>query len=101
VFSDAAIQTVDAEQAIMRVSLRIAGIDGSADEKLIIDAQEIGLTNGSTGTTAANGVAYGVVVSAGNAVVTLSHAGGLSAQQALDLVNTIGYRHAVVVINYS
>ena len=81
----------DAAQALTTLTLTVSNVTDGAAEKLIVDGVEIALTNGNSGTTAANGIAYSVSVSGGTATVTLEKTAGLSEAQVQTLVDGLKY----------
>ncbi|MEC5342909.1 beta-propeller fold lactonase family protein, partial [Brenneria populi] len=83
-FSDSAVSTVEAGQAIASLTLSVSGLSDGASETLTIDGAAVPLVAGSGAT--AGGYAYSVSVSGGDATVVISSASGISAADAAALI---------------
>ena len=92
VFSGTSINTVEAGQSIILMTVRVANLADGGLEKLTIDGSDVTLTNGTSLTTLNNGLTVSVSVSSGTATVTVTHA-GLSTATAQTIVNNISYRN--------
>ncbi len=94
-FSNTAINAIDSNQTIKGLMFTVSGVDGSANERIKFDGQNIALNNGISGTTSVNGIGYSVSVANGTATVTLTSAAGLDAAIMQGLINTMAYNYAV------
>lgn len=88
-FSNTNIDTVETDDNIEQLVLKVAGLTDGADEKLSIDDETIVLTDGNTGTTVANGFAYSVNLNGKTATIILSENDTPARWQAL--MNGVGY----------
>ncbi len=93
-FSNTAINMVDAGQTIKTLKFTVSGIDASGNDRMDVDGIDIAMTNGITGTTSANGLGYVVAVSGSTASVTVTSAAGLSQATAESVINGMAYRYA-------
>lgn len=82
-FGAVAASAVEAGQEITQLKLMVSGLRDGAAEQLVIDGQALALTDGTTGTTTANGVGYSVVVVGGTATVTIAKTADNAAWTAL------------------
>ncbi|RMB11894.1 DUF4347 domain-containing protein [Eilatimonas milleporae] len=91
-FSAVTASTVESGQTFAGMTLTVTNVSDGADEVLTIDGTAVALTNGGAGTTATNGLTYGVSVTSGTATVTLS--GGTMSPAALQtLVDGLTYEN--------
>ena len=90
VFSATTIDTVEAGQTIIGVTLAVEHVEAGTDV-LTIDGMAIALVDGSHGTTSANGVGYSITISGGTATLTLSKAAGLSVAATQSLIDGITF----------
>ncbi|PLP95591.1 hypothetical protein CYD26_03025 [Pseudomonas sp. FFUP_PS_473] len=91
-FNGTSINSVEAGQAIIVMTVRVTNLANGASEKLVIDGTDVTLTNGSSFVTLNNGMTVTVSVTSGTATVTMTHA-GLSTATAQTIVNNIAYRN--------
>jgi hypothetical protein len=89
-FSAASASTVESGQTITGLTLTIDNLADGSSEKLSLDGSAISLTDGTTGTSTTNSLAYSVSVSASTATVTVS-GGSLTVAKLQTLVNAISY----------
>ncbi|MCU4676762.1 cadherin domain-containing protein, partial [Catenovulum sp. 2E275] len=94
-FSSADVSTVDLGEAVTGFSLTVTNVNDGADEKLTIAGTAISLTNGTSGTTASNGLNYTVSVVAATATVTLTN-GSLNDATTESILNAIQYNNTKV-----
>ncbi|MBF0324565.1 MAG: DUF4347 domain-containing protein [Alphaproteobacteria bacterium] len=88
-FSGATLSTVESGQTINSVVVTVGNLaDGSA-EKLVVDSEQIALTDGTTGTTATNSIGYSVSVTGSTATVTLTKTATAANWQGY--LNALGY----------
>ncbi|WP_112481183.1 beta strand repeat-containing protein [Vibrio variabilis] len=92
VYSSASVNTVESSQTITGATFTISGVQDGSEEALVVDATEITLVQGTSGTTPTNLIDYSVSVSGNVATVVLSNVTG-TAQLAQQLLNYIGYIH--------
>ncbi|MEI8395697.1 MAG: VCBS domain-containing protein [Rhodospirillaceae bacterium] len=92
-FSAASVDTVDTGQNILNLVLTVAHIGNGADEVITLDGTAVALVNGTSVTTT-NGYSTTVSVTGDRATVTLSGAGGISAGNIADMVNSMTYANA-------
>ncbi|YCO01827.1 beta strand repeat-containing protein [Vibrio sp. VNB-15] len=92
VYSSASVNTVESSQTITGATFTISGLQDGSEEALVVDATEITLVQGASGTTTTNLIDYSVSVSGNVATVVLSNVTG-TAQLAQQLLNYIGYIH--------
>ncbi|TFH86517.1 DUF4347 domain-containing protein [Billgrantia azerbaijanica] len=90
-FSGTAIDAVESADNVSELTLTVSDLADGSDELLSVDGEEIALTDGTSGTTTANGFGYAVSLSGTTATVTLSKSD--SADHWQDLVNGLGYRN--------
>ncbi|MEQ1951311.1 DUF4347 domain-containing protein [Mesorhizobium yinganensis] len=93
-FSAVSIDTGEAGQEINQVTLTVANLADGVGEILGVDGTNVVLTDGTTGTTSANGTGYSVAVVAGVATVTLSMPGGVSVADAQTLIDGLTYTNS-------
>ncbi|MHA1103604.1 Ig-like domain-containing protein, partial [Kosakonia cowanii] len=93
-FSGSVVSTVESGQSIDQLTLTVSNISNGASEILTVDGTAIALTNGVSGNTLTNGIAYSVSVSGGTATLTLSSAAGISTSTTASLINGITYRNS-------
>jgi len=97
-FSSSAIDTVESGQNIASMKFTVTNISGSGSSDLItLDGEEIDLSSGNSGTTAANSFGYSVALSAGTATVTLTKADTTGNYQTL--VDGLSYRNSAADID--
>ncbi|CAD6879055.1 hypothetical protein [Methylomonas albis] len=72
VFSASALSTVEAGQTIDQVVFTVSGLADGASEIIVINGTDVALTNGTSGNTATNTIAYTVSVTGTTATVTLT-----------------------------
>ncbi|WP_418642631.1 tandem-95 repeat protein [Vibrio chaetopteri] len=92
VYSSASVDTVESSQTITGATFSISGVQDGSEEALVVDATEITLVQGTSGTTPTNLIDYSVSVSGNVATVVLSNVTGTT-QLAQQLLNYIGYIH--------
>ncbi|APU32758.1 hypothetical protein UYA_03075 [Ectopseudomonas alcaliphila JAB1] len=92
-FSGVGISTVESGQTITGMTLSVSNLADGSSEILRIDGTDIALTNGTSGTTAGNGIGYSVSLVGGTASITLTKAGGVSAAVAQTVVDGMSYRN--------
>ncbi|MFI8750259.1 DUF4347 domain-containing protein [Vreelandella lionensis] len=90
-FSGTVIDTVESADTISELTLTVANLADGSDELLSVDDTEIALTDGTSGTTMANGVGYLVSLSGTTATVALTKSDSTAKWQAL--VNGLAYRN--------
>ncbi|GAL35946.1 fibronectin type III domain protein [Vibrio maritimus] len=83
---------MESSQTITGATFTISGAQDGSEEALVVDATEITLVQGTSGTTPTNLIDYSVSVSGNVATVVLSNVTG-TAQLAQQLLNYIGYIH--------
>jgi trimeric autotransporter adhesin len=93
VFSGANAGTVEAGQTIIGLTFTVGGLVDGANENLVVDGTAITLGANSSGTTATNGMSYGVTVSGGSATIALTKAAGVSVANIDTLINGITYQN--------
>ena len=71
-FSASALGTVEAGQTIDQVVFTVSGLVDGASEIMVINGTNVALTNGTSGNTATNTIAYSVSVTGRTATVTLT-----------------------------
>lgn len=71
-FGAAVASPVEAGENITALTIMISGLKDGASEKLLIDGTAVSLTQGASGSSAANGIAYSVALTGGTATITLS-----------------------------
>ncbi|ALK89388.1 Ig-like domain-containing protein [Limnohabitans sp. 63ED37-2] len=81
----------DTVQTIKALKFTVSGLQDGADEKITLDGSTFSLTNGTSGTTTTNGIAFSVSVTNGTATVDLSSSAGLSTANTEILVKSIQY----------
>ncbi|WP_437883777.1 beta strand repeat-containing protein [Pseudomonas sp. LRF_L74] len=87
-FSDTSIDTIEANQTILSLTLSVGGLLDGASETLLIDGTSIALV---AGTSVVNGYTITVVLDGDIAVVTISSDSGISTADAIALINGIAY----------
>ncbi|MGV3551807.1 cadherin-like domain-containing protein [Rhizobium sp.] len=93
-FSAVNVDTIEAGQKIVELTLTVSGLLDGSDEQLVIDGTAISLVDAATGTTAGAGsVGYSVSVVNGMATITLTDS-GLTATQTKALIEGIRYQNA-------
>ncbi|MEB6587968.1 DUF4347 domain-containing protein [Pseudomonas asiatica] len=92
VFSGASINTVEAGQTVILMTISVSNLANGASEKLVIDGSDVTLTNGTSLVTLNNGATVTVSVTSGTATLTLTHT-GMSTATAQTIVNNIAYRN--------
>ena len=91
-FSATHVSTVEGGQAILALSLNVAGLADGESETLLIDGQSISLVEGETLT--ANGYTVTVTLSGNSASVTISSANGIAVENLAALVDGLAYANA-------
>ena len=92
-FSGVTASPVEAGQTLTRLDFTVSNvIDGSA-ERITVDGTTIQLVNGSSGTTATNGMSYTVTAAGGTATVSLTKGAGLTTAQMQMLVDGMTYQN--------
>ncbi|BBO69402.1 hypothetical protein DSCA_33320 [Desulfosarcina alkanivorans] len=91
-FSGTSASTVEVGQTLSTLVLTVTDAVDGGNEILNIDGNQIALADGTTGTTAINGLLFNVSVIGVTATVTLS-GGTLSAAELETLVDGISYQH--------
>ncbi|MFN9528923.1 MAG: Ig-like domain-containing protein [Pseudomonadaceae bacterium] len=92
-FSGVGISTVESGQTITGMTLSVSNLADGSSEILRIDGTDIALTNGTSGTTADNGIGYSVSLTGGTASITLTKVGGVSTAIAQTVVDGMSYRN--------
>ena len=94
VFGSTSISTVEAGQKILGFQLTVTGVLDDAWEKIVIDSQDIGLTQTlSDYTTVGNGLTVRVSASGGTVTLSFSKAGGIDQALAESIINGMKYQH--------
>ncbi|MGE0973145.1 putative Ig domain-containing protein (plasmid) [Klebsiella sp. WOUb02] len=83
-FSNAVIDTVEADQNVVSLTIIVSGVSDGASENLTVDGSVIALVAGS-GTTV-SGYSYTVTVDGGAVTLTISNANGIAAANLIDAV---------------
>ncbi|PWC17724.1 hypothetical protein DDT56_05565 [Brenneria corticis] len=89
-FSDVAISTGEAGQAISNIVLTVSGLSDGASEALVIDGTAVSLTADAAGETA-NGYRYSITLDGTTASVTITGSDGIAVQDATALIAGLGY----------
>ncbi|MFD2556505.1 tandem-95 repeat protein [Sphingobacterium tabacisoli] len=92
-FSGTTISTIEAGQAISKLTLTVANVSDGNQEILKIDGFDVPLVSG-TKTTGTNGLTLDLSVTGSSVTVQLSKVGGISPAIMQDVVNGITYRNA-------
>ena len=93
-FSGASVDTVEAGQSITQVVVTINSLVNGSNEQLIVDGEEIELTNLNSEITTANGYDVNVSVNGSNeATVTITKSGDFSEVEAETLLNGLAYNN--------
>jgi len=92
-FSGASVSAVESGQSITELKLTVSNLADGSNEVLNAYGTDIALTNGTSGTTATNSMAYSVSVSDVTATVTLSKLSGITAADTKTLVEGISYKN--------
>ena len=92
-YTGTVIDVVEATDRVQALTLTVSGLQNGSAEILVVDGTNVTLTGGTSGTTAANGIAYSVAVTGGTATVTLSKTGGMAVTEAQTLVDGLKYRN--------
>ncbi|MBW8830002.1 MAG: DUF4347 domain-containing protein [Burkholderiales bacterium] len=92
-FSAVSISTVETGQAISQITLTVSHVADGSNEIMGIDGTDVTLINGSSGTTATNGMAYSVSMAGSTATVTISKIAGITTAAAQTLVDGMTYRN--------
>ncbi|HRK38437.1 MAG TPA: Ig-like domain-containing protein, partial [Burkholderiaceae bacterium] len=90
-FNSANASTNEAGQTLSGLTLTVTNVTDGASERLGIDGSIINLTNGTSGTTATNGMTYSVSMASGTATVTVTKAAGISETAMVTLVEGMTY----------
>lgn len=88
----AAASTIEQGQLLTDFTITITNINDGESENLVIDDTNIGLTHGTSGTTATNNISYSVSLSSTTATITFS-GGSLSVTDMETVVNTLAYQN--------
>ncbi|WP_193771168.1 DUF4347 domain-containing protein, partial [Candidatus Magnetaquicoccus inordinatus] len=92
-FSNAAINTVEAGQQLQQVVLTVSNLGNGSDELLLLDSTAIVLSNGVTGTSSGgNAIAFAVSVTGATATVTLSKSDTVAHWQ--EYINSLAYKNS-------
>ncbi|MCL2893171.1 beta strand repeat-containing protein [Brenneria tiliae] len=89
-FSDVALSTGEAGQAISNIVLTLSGLSDGASEALVIDGTTVSLIADAAGETT-NGYRYSITVDGATATVTISGSDGIAVQDATALIAGLGY----------
>ncbi|MDQ7988659.1 MAG: beta-propeller fold lactonase family protein [Candidatus Dactylopiibacterium sp.] len=89
-FANAAVNTGEAGQAIIAMTLRVDGLESVANEFLLIDGTRIDLSRDGSGSTT-GGHAWSYTLAGGVGTLSLTQASGMGLAAAQALVNGIGY----------
>ncbi|MDX5628241.1 MULTISPECIES: beta-propeller fold lactonase family protein [unclassified Brenneria] len=89
-FSDVALSTGEAGQAISNIVLTVSGLSDGASEALVIDGTTVSLIADAAGETT-NGYRYSITVDGATATVTISGSDGIAVQDATALIAGLGY----------
>ncbi|WP_246004382.1 tandem-95 repeat protein [Marinimicrobium koreense] len=91
-FSGASIGTVESGQTVNGLTFTVSNVTNGSNERINLDGSTIVLTDGTSGTTASNGLSYSVSVVGGTATVSLT-GGALSEAAAQTLIDNISYQN--------
>src|SRR6185436_18703054 len=91
-----AASTIESGQTITALAFTVSGLADGSNEIVVVDGKSFALTNGASGTTTTNTLAYSVAVVGSTATVTLTKAAGITAAAANTLVNGITYQDTTV-----
>ncbi|WP_192485392.1 MULTISPECIES: beta strand repeat-containing protein, partial [Cysteiniphilum] len=98
VFGSAIIDLIESGDIVQAITLTVSDLQNGADELLIIDSDNIALTNGNAGTTSAGSYQYNVSVATGTATVIITHASNISVNAAETLIDGIQYRNIATTL---
>ncbi|MCE5363636.1 DUF4347 domain-containing protein [Pseudomonas anguilliseptica] len=93
-FSGVSIGAIESGQTITGMTLTVSNLADGSSEILVIDGSTIALINGSSGTTASNGISYLISLVGSTAAVSLDMAGGVSTAVAQTVVDGMSYRNS-------
>ncbi|WP_170116023.1 Ig-like domain-containing protein [Brenneria roseae] len=93
-FSGVSVSTVESGQTVTQFTLTVSNLTDGSSEILMVDGTSLILTNGNSGTTAANGMDYSISVIDGTATVTLSKSGGVSTSAAASMIDGMAYQNS-------
>jgi hypothetical protein len=91
-FSSVVIDTVEPDQTVEALQFTLSNATDGAHEIMVIDGENITLTDANTGTTAANNYGYNISLSGTTVSVTLTIP-GTSVADAQTLVDGLAYRN--------
>ncbi|MCW8347101.1 Ig-like domain-containing protein [Vibrio sp. ZSDZ65] len=86
-YSSSVIDTIESDQSLTGATFTVSGVVDIGSEAMVVDATEVLLSDGQTGTTAYNSVNYSVSLSGSVATVILSNVNGTVTQAQLLLDN--------------
>jgi hypothetical protein len=92
-FSSVTIDTVESGQTVAELKFTVTNVSDDTDEIVVIDGDEITLTDGNSSTTGANGFGYSISLGGSTATVTLTTTGASEAA-AQTLVDGLAYRNS-------
>ncbi len=90
-YMSASASTVESGQQLTDVEMTVSNVAEPAQETLTIDGEAVTLTDGNSGTTAANSFGYSVTLSGGTATVTVSKSATPGEYETL--INGLQYEH--------
>ncbi|KXL54230.1 endo-1,4-beta-xylanase A precursor [Anaerotignum neopropionicum] len=93
-FSNTAVDTVEAGQMIKQLALTITNVMDGASEKIAIDGTKVALTTGNSGTSGGNDYTYQVSLTGGTATVVITKAGDISVSAVQTLVDGLAYENS-------
>ncbi|MCJ9429302.1 DUF4347 domain-containing protein, partial [Kordiimonas marina] len=91
-FTGAAASTIETGQTLTGFTLTVSNLTDGANEILGLDGSSVTLTDGTTGTSATNGLSYSVSVITGTATVTVT-GGAVSEADFQTLINSLSYNN--------
>ena len=94
-FSGVTVDTIEAGQTIEELTFTVTNVTDGINEIVVIDGDNVALTDTNTGTTGANSYGYSVSLLGSTATVTLTTTGA-SVADAQTLVDGLAYQNAQV-----
>lgn len=94
-FAGVSVGTVESGQTIAEIQFTVSGLADGDDEHIVIDGEDVALTDSTSGTTA-GGIGWAVGIAAGTATVTLTHA-GLSEAATQTLLGGLAYKNLATI----
>ena len=93
-FSGVTVSAVEAGQTITSATLTVTNVTEPAEERLTIDGALVVLSNGNSGTTATNALAFTVTLVGSTATIVLTKAGGVTPAVMGTVLDGLTYSHA-------